>query len=467
MRLLNVDTFTFTDFFAVQPPPYAIVSHRWLSGTEAMWEDVQERKNVDKAGYQKVQGFVKYMKSQIPLVKWLWIDTCCIKQHADRELSEAINSMFRWYRNAEVCLAYLGDVPSADDVPTFERSVWFKRGWTLQELLAPSVVIFLSKDWKVIGHKGRSGYGRNGTAVETGPSLEGRIAKITKIPEAILRNYEESISLSSEEKMAWIAGRDTLRGEDLSYCLLGILDVSMNIRYGDGQERTRARLMAKVSKRRKLNATTTEDQYRIPFSLKGLPFTDFFAPREADMQHLTSFFGSAATAQRQRVFVVHGMGGTGKTQLCAEFVRTQREQFSAVFWLDGSSRDALHQSIASAALRLPNTAPPSTQTPGARVDPVQLTGSFLQWLSLPENKKWLLVIDNVDREWQCTVEDAQAYDYKDFLPQADHGNVLITTRLARLQRSKASLRLASVDDQVARQMVESRAGRKVQGEYAI
>jgi hypothetical protein len=404
------------------------------------------------------------MKVQIPLVKWLWIDTCCIKQQSDRELSEAINSMFRWYRDAEVCLAYLEDVTRTNDAANFVGSIWFKRGWTLQELLAPSVVIFLSKEWEVIGHKGSSGHGRSGISMQTGPPLEDRIAAITKIPETILRDYEESRDLSSDEKLKWIVERETTRGEDLSYCLLGILDVSMNIRYGDGKERTRARLLEKVSKSRRSIVGTRQDKYRMPFSLKGIPLTDFFVSREADMQHLTSFFQSAATAQRQRVFVVHGMGGTGKTQLCAEYARTQQERFSAVFWLDGSSKDALKRSIANAALRLPSrTMLQSTEIPGAGADLAQMSESFLQWLSLPDNKDWLLIIDNVDRDWQSQPVDPQAYDYREFLPYADHGSILVTTRLTRLRRPKASLGLASVDDRVAREIVESRAGKQVQG----
>ncbi|CAK3992734.1 Hypothetical predicted protein [Lecanosticta acicola] len=418
MRLLNVDTFTFTDFFGVQPPPYAIASHRWLAGKEAMWEDVQQQKDTGKAGYRKVEGFVSYIKTQIPFVKWLWIDTCCIKQNSDRELSEAINSMFRWYRDAEVCLAYLEDVTTTDDVATFKGSVWFKRGWTLQELLAPGLVVFLSKDWDVIGHKGHSGYGRSRIPVQTGPLLESRIAMITNIPEDVLRDYEASRELDTDKKMNWMTGRETTRGEDLSYCLLGILDVNMNIRYGDGKEKTWARLLQKVSKKGNLTAGTAQDQYRVPFSRRGIPFTDFFVPRDADMQHLTSYFRSTATARQQRVFVVHGMGGSGKTQLCAEFARMYREQFSAVFWLDGSSRDALRQSMFSAALRLPiNKGQQSIETPSAGADSAQMSESFLQWLALPDNKDWLLIIDNVDRDWQSQAKDPQAFNYSEFLPK--------------------------------------------------
>ncbi|KAF1826804.1 uncharacterized protein K489DRAFT_125754 [Dissoconium aciculare CBS 342.82] len=178
------------------------------------------------------------------------------------------------------------------------------------------------------------------------------------------------------------------------------------------------------------------------------------------MGQLTAFFRSTAPSQRRRIFVVHGMGGTGKTQLCAEFVRTQREWFTAVFWLDGSSKNALRQSMSAAALRLLD----GQVSPAVGGDPAELTrlsDSFLQWLSRAGNENWLIVIDNVDREWQSVVQDDQAYNYHEFLPSADHGNTIITTRLARLQRPGASLALGSVDDGLARKMIESRAGRPV------
>jgi hypothetical protein len=172
-----------------------------------------------------------------------------MKQQSDRELSEAINSMFQWYRDAEVCLAYLEDVPTVSDIAIFEQSVWFRRGWTLQELLAPSIVIFLSGQWEVIGHKGQSGQARSGMSMQTGPSLEDRISKVTAIPQAILHDYREGDNLTAEEKMRWADNRETTRAEDLSYCLLGITGASMNIRYGDGAEKTRERLLQKIAKR--------------------------------------------------------------------------------------------------------------------------------------------------------------------------------------------------------------------------
>ena len=89
--------------------------------------------------------------------RWVWIDTCCIDKTSSSELSEAIKSMYTWYVHAEVCYAHLEDVDADDNVyaktSDFRKARWHTRCWTLQELLAPALVIFFSKDWHQIGTK--------------------------------------------------------------------------------------------------------------------------------------------------------------------------------------------------------------------------------------------------------------------------------------------------------------------------
>lgn len=196
----------------------------------------------------KVIAFANYVRHHIPNVDWLWIDTCCINQDSDRELSEAINSMFKWYMNAEVCLAYLADVESGSDMERFKESEWFERGWTLQELLAPRTVIFLNQDWEVIGHKGGTGRGRSGRKLQAGRSLEKHVREVTRIPGTVLADFRESSGMSIQERLDWAYGRQTMREEDLSYSLMGIFDVSMSIRYGEGLEKARQRLLSKIQK---------------------------------------------------------------------------------------------------------------------------------------------------------------------------------------------------------------------------
>jgi hypothetical protein len=105
-------------------------------------------------GYSKIKGCCR--QAVLDGFQWAWIDFCCFDKSSSSEISEAINSMFHWYRNAKVCYAYLSDVSSAAGIHSeegsgFRRSPWFTRGWTLQELLAPGHVTFYGVDWVEIG----------------------------------------------------------------------------------------------------------------------------------------------------------------------------------------------------------------------------------------------------------------------------------------------------------------------------
>lgn len=245
MRLLNVHTLRLEKFDPGTVPSYAIASHRWTRGQEASFEDFHRTEVVETSGYRKVAGFAEFIKAHIPHIKWLWIDTCCIDDGRSQEVSEAVNSMFRWYSEAAVCLAYLADVHTLD-VEDFIQSEWFTRGWTLQELLAPSTVLFLSSDWRVLGHKGQ-GAAFSEALLDPGRSLERAVSSITKIPVSILKDYGESRGLTVDEKLAWTLGRKTTREEDTSYCLFGLLDVAIGANYGEGGQKARRRLLKEIS----------------------------------------------------------------------------------------------------------------------------------------------------------------------------------------------------------------------------
>ena len=248
MRLLNVHTLEFSEY-SEDVPKYAVASHRWKTGTEATIKDVRNKWKTDKDGYRKVEGFAKYVRKHVCHVEWLWIDTCCVNQDSSQEVTEAVNSMFRWYSDAEVCLAYLADISDAGNESEFRRSEWFRRGWTLQELLAPQMVVFLSASWDVIGYRGGDGWTRSGNQVAGGRALEAAISTITGIPESVLHNYARSMSFSTGERLSWISGRKTTKEEDMSYSLLGIFNVTMPVIYGEGAKRARERLMEEIRKR--------------------------------------------------------------------------------------------------------------------------------------------------------------------------------------------------------------------------
>jgi hypothetical protein len=161
---------------------------------------------------------------------------------------------------------------------------------------------------------------------------------------------------------------------------------------------------------------------------------------------------------RQKIFVLHGLGGIGKTQLAVEFARRNHRRFSSVFWLNGSSEDSLKQSVAACATRIPVeqvTESSRGYSAGDTSDIDAVVAEVLGWLARPDNTDWLVVFDNVDREYGQHISDPLAYDVQRYFSGADHGSVLITTRLAGLEQLGASQQLNKVDRSQAQAILES------------
>ncbi|KAL3703899.1 hypothetical protein TMatcc_009589 [Talaromyces marneffei ATCC 18224] len=192
------------------------------------------------------------------------------------------------------------------------------------------------------------------------------------------------------------------------------------------------------------------EKYRVSFSLKGIP-RGRFADRPEEMRRLEQVLLPHRQVQsedyRQQVVVLHGLGGIGKTQLAAEFARKHQAAFTSVFWLDGSSEDSLKQSIADYSGRIPEGQIPETSrkySSSANGDLKAVINDFMEWLSKTENKHWLIIFDNVDRDYQQE-NDINAYSVSNYIPEVDHGLILITTRLANLQHLGETLQLETVD----------------------
>ncbi|KAH9910730.1 heterokaryon incompatibility protein-domain-containing protein [Epithele typhae] len=231
MWLLSTDRAELHYFVSpeVVPGGYAILSHVWtddetqfhdLRAIETRCEDTGE--NPRDLVSSKIREFCILAADHG--YAYAWADTCCIDKSSSAELSEAINSMFRYYSLAGVCYAYLSDVEDTDvksDQRAFRNSRWHTRGWTLQELLAPLLLLFLSRDWEILGTKS-----------ELAEALE----RATGIPVSILRFEEEIRDVSVAQRMSWASERVTTRIEDEVYCLMGIFDVNMPMLYGEGRK---------------------------------------------------------------------------------------------------------------------------------------------------------------------------------------------------------------------------------------
>lgn len=262
MRLLNTETVELHEFFEKNIPIYAILSHRWEL-EEITFKDVMKRRNLEAAGWNKVKQCCTFVRGLG--LNWVWIDTCCIDKRSSAELSEAIHSMYRWYADAHVCFVYLNDVHCrseevqsyrllTDPVSTgllnssfgkgpgeahtqpisfqteamFADSAWFTRGWTLQELLAPEILIFVDSSWRIFGSK------------NTMNLLASSVTGIVDVANVSLHNA------SIATKMSWAAKRECTRPEDLAYSLMGVFEVKMPLLYGEGGESAFARLQLEI-----------------------------------------------------------------------------------------------------------------------------------------------------------------------------------------------------------------------------
>ena len=221
MRFLNTRTLEFEQVpdseLHLQENQYAILSHRWgAAEDEVSFEDVRLSTNFSiKKGFRKLEGFCKVACSAN--CRYGWIDTCCINKGDLNELSEAINSMYRWYQGSKMCIAYLEDVPQKQ----LTDSVWFDRGWTLQELIGPKAVTFFDYGWNIIG-----------TKIE----LIADLSRKTRIPEGILSHATKLSTCSIAQRMSWAANRVTTRVEDRAYSLMGLFDVNMPMIYGEREK---------------------------------------------------------------------------------------------------------------------------------------------------------------------------------------------------------------------------------------
>ncbi|KAH9852053.1 heterokaryon incompatibility protein-domain-containing protein [Lenzites betulinus] len=220
---------------------YAILSHVWQHEGEQTYEHIQAlnrglvrrlssalrvRRNdpvsILPRASAKIRECCEYARKRG--FKKIWIDTCCIDKSSSSELSEAINSMYEWYANADVCFAYLFDVSDLESPKktnsSFRRSRWFRRGWTLQELIAPKSLEFISKEWRFIGTKF---------------TLAEVVEQVTGIQRAILTHEQSLDTVSVARRMSWASTRETKRPEDEAYSLMGIFGVRMPTIYGEGR----------------------------------------------------------------------------------------------------------------------------------------------------------------------------------------------------------------------------------------
>ena len=332
MRLLKLEAngeFSLTNDITYPTTPYAILSHTWGEDDEEVtFEDLKDGSGKMKTGYKKLR-FCGQQAARDGL-QYFWVDTCCIDKSSSSELTEAINSMFRWYHEAAKCYVYLSDVSkdNYDEHDHLSRSIWesdfrgsrwFTRGWTLQELIAPTSVEFYSLEGMRLGEK---------------RSMEQQIHEITSIPVRALRGSPLS-DFSIEERLSWVTKRKTAREEDKAYSLLGILNIYMPLIYGEGEENAFKRLRTSVQMVKEdqeciqhLRLTDPrDDKMRIEETKGGLLEDSYLWILE------NSDFQQWHNSQQSPLLWIKGDPGKGKTMLLCGIVNELKKSMAKTDFL--------------------------------------------------------------------------------------------------------------------------------------
>ncbi|KAG0702651.1 hypothetical protein DFH29DRAFT_492432 [Suillus ampliporus] len=217
---------------------WVMLSHRW-ERKEPLLHDIHDKVvyNLDPVGTMvKLQTFCETARDAGH--RWAWSDTCCIDQNNNVELQESVNSMFVWYRHSALTIVYLSDVPPSSKSGALANSVWNTRGWTVQEFLAPTIVLFFQADWT--------------------PYLGDRSPN-HKESAAIMQELEDSTGIDARalvafrpgmrgarEKLQWASSRVTTLQEDIAYSLFGIFGVHLPVIYGEKKQNALGRLLQEI-----------------------------------------------------------------------------------------------------------------------------------------------------------------------------------------------------------------------------
>jgi tetratricopeptide (TPR) repeat protein len=428
MRLLQVkdgDVFSLVERVGNNIPPYAILSHTWgADEDEVTFRDLVDSTGGTKAGYSKIR-FCAQQATKDNLY-YIWVDTCCIDKSSSAELSEAINSMFRWYYDAAKCYAYLPDVSTSGFTKidqSFQRSRWFTRGWTLQELVAPRLVEFFSVEGERLGDRA---------------SLLQEIHAITGISIQALGGSPLS-QFTVNERLSWAHRRQTKREEDAAYCLLGLFDIHLPLLYGEGQKKAFIRLQKEIEESSKGQSFTITPK----FGGWYVPFTqnERFVGRQTQLDQLEH---ALFTKHQPSKVALTGLGGIGKTQIALALAYQTRENHPqcSVFWIPATNAESLQQAFEVIGQQL--------GVPGIEEEQADAKRLVQNYLSRDSAGQWLLIVDNVDdlKIWNS--------ELKDSLPKAQQGRVLCTTRSRKVAVKIAGatvIEVPGMDKEVAMQLL--------------
>ncbi|KAH7903768.1 hypothetical protein BJ138DRAFT_1107400, partial [Hygrophoropsis aurantiaca] len=217
---------------------YTMLSHRW-EGEEPLLRNIQHKSVYDLESLYPVTKLQRFCETARDAgYKWAWSDTCCLDKANSVELQQSLNSMFDWYRGSSLTIVYLSDVPPSTKPGALAKSAWTTRGWTLQEFLAPNVILFFAKDWT--------------------PYLNDRSLN-HKESITIMQELEDATGVSGQalisfhpgtkdvrQTLHWASTRITTLQEDIAYSLFGIFNVKLPVIYGESKQHALGRLLQEI-----------------------------------------------------------------------------------------------------------------------------------------------------------------------------------------------------------------------------
>ncbi|KAJ6484611.1 P-loop containing nucleoside triphosphate hydrolase protein [Mycena sanguinolenta] len=135
------------------------------------------------------------------------------------------------------------------------------------------------------------------------------------------------------------------------------------------------------------------------------PASRIFHRRQTILDTMHQFF--AQDTQKQKIYVLYGLGGAGKTQIALKFIEDST-CFNDQLFLDASTTDTIQTGLKNIMT--------AEKTGNASQD-------ALTWL-IGKHENWLLFLDNADNP---------GINLNQFLPRCKHGNIIITSRNPNLQ----------------------------------
>jgi hypothetical protein len=219
---------------------YAMLSHKW-EGKEPLLQDIQGKSVYDSklnsvGGMMKLRSFCKTAREAG--YNWAWSDTCCIDKNINVELQESVNSMFVWYHHSALTIVYLSDVPPSSKSGALAKSAWNTRGWTVQEFIAPKVILFYQSNWTLYLDD-RTPNHKESIAIMQ------ELKNATGIDRSAVVAFRPSMN-GAREKLHWASTRVTTRQEDIAYSLFGIFGVRLSVDYGEKQDKALGRLLQEI-----------------------------------------------------------------------------------------------------------------------------------------------------------------------------------------------------------------------------